>query len=65
MEWFTSKSNGLNDYFSNLAKEIKEVEYLIPEDAKKLKELLASDYEIDITFDDNGLPKNLSKLITS
>lgn len=62
-EWFFCKSNGSNDLYSNLILDIKEIQFLIPADQEKIKNILATNFEIDFTYNENGIPKNISKII--
>ncbi len=62
--WFTSISNGSNDLYSNLIKNITEVQLLIPAEHEKLRKILDDKFKIDITYDEDGIPTYVSKIIT-
>lgn len=62
-EWFNSKSNSSNDLFANLLAEIKDVQFLTPSEMSKVIQILKDQYKLDITYDEDGIPKRISKLI--
>lgn len=62
-DWFKNKSNNSNDLYRNLIEAIPNFQYLMPYQKEQITDILINKYEIDITYDKEGLPKYISKII--
>ncbi len=62
--WFRNNSNSKLDKFSNLIAMIPEAQFLLPQEQMELETFLAEQYKIEITYSPNGIPVNISNIIS-
>ncbi len=62
-QWFTTKSNSVNDSYKNLIKTIPDIQFLLPDQLEQLENILTNQFNISFTYDKNGILLQISKVL--